>query len=48
MHSDNKDAENTLDNPMNVIPHTTDLNVSGNELNVTIGAKTFAVYVFNK
>jgi alpha-L-arabinofuranosidase len=48
MHSDNKDAENTLDNPQNVIPNTTNLSVTGNELNVTIGAKTFAVYVLNK
>ena len=48
MHSDNNDAENTLDNPKNVIPHTTNLSVNVNELNVTIGAKTFAVYVLNK
>ncbi len=48
MHSDNNDAENTFDNPKNVIPHTTNLSVNGNELNVTIGAKTFAVYVLNK
>jgi len=48
LHSDYMDVQNTLDKPQNVIPRINNLSVSGNELNTTIGAETFVVYVFNK
>ncbi len=46
LHSDNADATNTLDNPDNVIPQTSEMKADGNILSVSIPAKTFAVYRF--
>ena len=45
-HSDNPDADNTLDNPIAIVPVRSTCPISGNELPVVIPAKTFAVYSF--
>ena len=46
LHADDSRATNTLDKPENVIPQTSEINVSGNAVSVTVPAKTFAVYKF--
>lgn len=46
LHSDNPDAENTLDNPNLITPQTKDITIENNELNTEIGPMTFAVYRF--
>ena len=43
-HSSNIDAENTLDNPYQVVPVEKDINVSGTIFNTDIEAMTFAIY----
>lgn len=48
LHSDNLDAENTLDNPNAIVPKESAINIEGNTLNTEIGAMTFAVYKFKK
>lgn len=49
LHNDNPDAENTLDNQEIVKPVETIVNLTDNSnWNVTIPAKTFAVYRFKK
>ena len=48
LHSDNLDAENTLDNPNAIVPKEFAVNIEGNTLNTEIGAMTFAVYKFKK
>lgn len=48
LHSDNLDAENTLDNPNAIVPKESAVNIEGNTLNTKIGAMTFAVYKFKK
>ena len=48
LHSDNLDAENTLDNPNTIVPKESAVNIEGNTLNTEIGAMTFAVYKFKK
>ena len=48
LHSDNLDAENTLDNPNAIVPKESAVNIEGNILNTEIGAMTFAVYKFKK
>lgn len=48
LHSDNIDAENTLDEPNKIVPVEKDINIEGNVLNTEIGAMTFAVYKFEK
>ena len=48
LHSDNLDAENTLDNPNAIVPKESAVNIEGNTLNTEIGAMTFAVYKFKK
>lgn len=45
LHSDDLDAENTLDEPEKIVPVKQDLTVSGNTVNVTLPAKTFGVYI---
>ena len=47
-HSDNLDADNTVDNPNEVLPKESSVNVEGNVFNAEIGAKTFAIYKFTK
>jgi len=46
LHSDDLDAENTLDQPFAVVPVTSDLDASTRD--IVIGAKTFQVYLFKK
>ena len=48
LHSDNLNAENTLDNPNAIVPKESAVNIEGNTLNTKIGAMTFAVYKFKK
>ena len=48
LHSDNLDAENTLDNPNLIVPKESKIDIENNVLNTEIGAKTFAVYKFVK
>lgn len=48
LHSDNLDAENTLDNPNAIVPKESAVNIEGNTLSTEIGAMTFAVYKFKK
>ena len=47
-HSDNLDADNTVDNPNVVLPKESSVNIEGNVFNAEIGAKTFAIYKFTK
>lgn len=48
LHSDNLEAENTLDNPNLVTPKESSVNIEGNTLNTEVGAMTFAIYKFKK
>ena len=43
-HSDNLDAENTLDAPQTIVPKEGTIKVEGTTLKTEIGAKTFAIY----
>lgn len=43
-HSDNPDAENTLDNPTAIIPKESSITIDNNKISTTIGAETFVVY----
>ena len=43
-HSDNLDADNTLDNPRLIVPQEQPLAVDGQALETEVGAYTFAVY----
>lgn len=44
-HSDNPDADNTLDNPTAIVPRETLApTVGGNQMTAEVGAQTFAVY----
>ena len=47
-HSDDPDADNTLDEPEKIVPKTTALDFEGRSLSTEIGPKTFAVYVLEK
>jgi hypothetical protein len=42
------DADNTVDNPNEVLPKESSVNIEGNVFNAEIGAKTFAIYKFTK
>ncbi len=46
LHSDDMNATNTLDNPYNVAPKESTVEVSGTNVNVTVPAKSFVVYKF--
>ena len=46
LHSDNSDAENTLDEPNKIVPVEKDINIKKNILNTEIGEMTFAIYKF--
>lgn len=46
LHSDNSDAENTLDEPNKIVPVEKDINIEKNILNTEIGEMTFAIYKF--
>ncbi len=43
-HSDNPDADNTLDNPDLIIPTEHEFHLENNKFNAQIGALTFAIY----
>ena len=45
-HSDDLDAENTLDNPNLIVPRESSISIDGNTLNTEIGAYTFSIYKF--
>ena len=47
-HSDDPDADNTLDEPEKIVPKTAALDFEGRSLSTEIGPKTFAVYVLEK
>ena len=47
-HSDDPDAENTLDEPFRIVPQTSALDFEGKALEVTVAPKTFMVYVVQK
>jgi alpha-L-arabinofuranosidase len=47
-HSDDLDADNTLDEPTKIVPQTAPLNFEGKALEVTVAPKTFMVYVLQK
>lgn len=44
LHADDPDSDNTLDNPIQIVPVETTLTPDGNTLHLTIGAHTFGVY----
>ena len=48
LHSDDLDAENTLDEPEKIVPQESELSLNGNTLTVDLGAKSFAVYIVKK
>jgi len=48
LHSDDMYADNTIDNPENVVPVESPASVKGNTLKATIPAKTFALYIIEK
>ena len=47
-HSDNPDAENTVDNPNVVLPKESKVSIEGTVFSTEVGAKTFAIYKFTK
>ena len=47
-HSDDMDAENSLDEPFSIVPKEGSIEADGTTVNTEIGAKTFAVYKFVK
>ena len=47
-HSDDLDADNTLDEPEKIVPQTSPLEFEGKALEVTVAPKTFMVYVLQK
>lgn len=47
-HSDDPDAENTLEQPYAIIPKESPIKVKDNQINATIGAQTFVVYKIRK
>ena len=47
-HSDDPDADNTLDEPTRIVPLTEPLEFEGRVLNTVVDARTFMVYVLQK
>ena len=47
-HSDDPDADNTLDEPEKIVPQSGPLDFEGRSLSTEIGPKTFVVYVLEK
>lgn len=47
-HSDNLDADNTVDNPNVILPKESKVSIEGTVFNTEVGAKTFAIYKFTK
>ncbi len=47
-HSDDPDADNTLDEPTKIVPQTKPLEFEGKALEVTVAPQTFMVYVLQK
>lgn len=46
LHADDMKATNSLDNPKNVVPQQSSVQANGDNVTVTVPAKTFAVYKF--
>ncbi len=47
-HSDDLDADNTLDEPTKIVPQTRPLDFEGKALEVTVSPRTFMVYVLTR
>lgn len=47
LHSDNPDADNTVDNPTAITPQTYSIEASGREFECEVAAKIFALYRFS-
>lgn len=47
-HSDDLDADNTLDNPKMIIPREAKLNVTGTNVDTIVPPKTFALYILQR
>ena len=47
-HSDDPDAENTLDEAEKIVPQKKEVSAEGQSFELTIAPKTFAVYIFSK
>ena len=47
-HSDDLDADNTLDQPERIVPESAPLDFEGKVLETTVAPKTFMVYVIQK
>lgn len=48
LHSDNPDADNTLDHPNAIVPQKGTITINGHMLDTTIGPMTFMIYRFKK
>ena len=46
-HSEDLDAENTLDNPYKIVPEEKTIEINNNTISTTINGMTFAIYKFN-
>ncbi|MDR0962680.1 MAG: carbohydrate binding domain-containing protein [Mediterranea sp.] len=46
LHTDNPDAENTLDTPATIMPKETPISIDGRTLGVELEAQTFAIYIY--
>ena len=47
-HSDDPDADNTLDEAEKIVPQKKEVSAEGQSFELTIAPKTFAVYIFSK
>ena len=47
-HSDNLNAENTLEEPTKIVPKTSELTVTAPQQNITVPARTFYIYKIKK
>ena len=43
-----RDAENTLEEPMKIVPKTSELTVTAPQQNITVPARTFYIYKIKK
>jgi alpha-L-arabinofuranosidase len=46
LSSDNLEGENTLDNPLGIVPKYSDFDFAGNHLNINVNPYTFVIYSF--
>ena len=47
-HSDDPDADNTLDQPEKIVPQTLPLDFEGKVMETDIAPKTFMIYILQK